>query len=434
MGFRASTGLAFLTLGFGCTEERARAPSDPCASLLACCRTLSANDPGLGLQCQASYDDLHGRDDARTACPEALAELRAAGSCLLQLPDAGPSDSATPAEPDAGTATNHEICGAYVECTSRTTPEGLGVILATYGPTGSCWASATEETCSTACLTGLKNARQAWPGELGCPACFSDADCAGSGDGPACDRVAGRCVPCMNDSHCSGSLRGCRTQSRTCVECTRPEHCPSGTCDTTRSACTTCVRDSDCPTARPHCVSGGSEARCDECVRDSDCASNSCSDGACCQPESCGELKSVWSFSSDTWLCGANSSDRCYPKIIDCGTCPRGSCIEMSSDSRFHRCSLQGTTCDPRTSGACLLDERCTYVPNQRGYICALDLSGSVCVYGGSTYSCGANTFSCDGANLVVDGVCVPHCLENQDCDNNRCNYYSELGYGTCAP
>ncbi|MBI4820926.1 MAG: hypothetical protein HY791_31975 [Deltaproteobacteria bacterium] len=422
-----------LTLA-GCSTERTRAATDPCQSLLSCCRALESTDRGLALQCQANYDELRGRQDARTACPDALAQLRSAGACAAQLSDAGSSeDSGAPPTPDAGPVTSHELCDAYVECTSHTAPEGLGVILATYGPAGSCWSSASEGTCSTACLTGLQHARQAHPGELSCPACFSDLDCAGSSGGPACDRVSGRCVECNEDPHCSGSLGACRAQSHTCVECTSATHCPAGTCDVSRSSCTTCIRDSDCPSARPHCVATSGQPVCEECVRSSDCSSNSCSNGSCCEPESCGELKAGRFFPSSLWLCGANVSDRCSPTVVDCGPCPRGDCVPMESDSRFRYCSTQWTPCDPRTSGACLEIEKCTYVPNRNGYVCAWDLTGSVCVYGGSSYSCGDNSFSCDGANLVNDGVCVPYCLVNQDCPSNRCTFYSELGYGTCS-
>ena len=105
----------------------------------------------------------------------------------------------------------------------------------------------------------------------------------------------------------------------------------------------------------------------------------------------------------------------------------------MEFNSGLRRRSLEGTACTPGTTGACLGDETCTYVPNKKAYLCARDIRGSVCAYGGESYKCSDYTFSCDGANMVNDGVCRAYCLEPSDCATSEtCQIYKELGYKVC--
>jgi hypothetical protein len=384
---RAALFTIAFVVGQGC-EDRVR--NDPCEALLACCESLEG---GFASQCREAYERYHEEDGAEQACTDALDSLKSGGACAQRRSDAGTSRDGGPAP----TTESREMCSAYVDCVSVTTPEGLGAILATYGANGSCFSTASDETCGVACLTGLQNTRLTHPSEGRCPACFEDAHCATfAGGGSACDQASGTCVECTSDRHCGGATPACRSQSHTCVECTRTDHCPGGTCDLSSFTC----QEIEPP----------------------------------CEPESCGEIKAAWlGGGSPTWICGPSPSAACPGATVDCGSCTRGACEEMSS-SRLNRCSLVGTTCTPGMSGACLRDEVCTYRPADQGYFCAYDIRGSRCVYGGDSYRCD-DRFSCDGANLVNDGICRAYCLSSTDCrTTERCTVYPELGYGVCHP
>jgi hypothetical protein len=323
-------------------------------------------------------------------------------------------------------ANTHAICDAYVACVGQTTPAGLAAILAAYGSEGACWTSTAQNVCLDACRTGLQQTRKAFPAETSCPECLSDGDCGGR----ACDTSAGKCVDCTSNQHCGGATPACASQK--CVECAATSDCASGVCDRYTNRCTACVSDQDCSGATPHCLKRDNQpSRCAACARNSDCPSNSCDDGACCVPETCDEIAKYWSISVGE-VCGSTYSIRCNNATVYCDACSRGSC-----DTGFNppMCTLEGTACTPGLSGACLPDEVCAYYPTKKQYECAKDIRGSECVYGGDSYKCNDYRFNCDGANLVNDGVCRAHCLNQTDCRaNEKCSIYPELGYGICYP
>ncbi|MEI9937995.1 MAG: hypothetical protein WDO69_12320 [Pseudomonadota bacterium] len=88
-----------------------------------------------------------------------------------------------------------------------------------------------------------------------CGQCVTNADCAGNPDFPRCDAMFDYCTGCQENADCAGTDRPICTDSQcvvcvvdadcknpaaracdglfnTCVECTRPEHCPDGkTCN-----------------------------------------------------------------------------------------------------------------------------------------------------------------------------------------------------------
>lgn len=62
------------------------------------------------------------------------------------------------------------VCDAYLQCASVVTPEGLGPLLDTYGPDGTCWESTQDvaDQCEIACDSGLEQLRMAYPDEAAC--------------------------------------------------------------------------------------------------------------------------------------------------------------------------------------------------------------------------------------------------------------------------
>jgi hypothetical protein len=325
-------------------------------------------------------------------------------------------------------AAAHVICDQYVECVGHTTPQGLAAVLAAYGSAGACWTSAAEKVCLDACRTGLRDTRHAFPNESACPECLGDADCAGLPGTPACS--GGRCVQCNADSFCGGATPACAGER--CVECAADAQCAGrGVCDLSAHRCTPCVKDADCPQQVPYCAQQNGQNHCVTCRSDSDCGGGVCEGGSCCQPESCAEIAQYWSVGSGQ-VCGSTYSIRCSRGTVYCPACTRGSC-----DSNFNPplCTLEGTACTPGMSGDCLADEVCTYFPNGHGYICAKDIRGSECVYGGDSYKCNDYHFDCDGASLAANGVCRAYCLTAADCrPNEKCSIWQGLGYGTCYP
>ena len=97
-----------------------------------------------------------------------------------------------------------EACAAYIRCTSETNPSELGVIVDAYGDYGSCWRQSDTSVCSQGCLVGLRQSRVAFPDELACTTCFSDAQCMWPGR-PSCDTTAGLCVPCSGGAGTCGT-------------------------------------------------------------------------------------------------------------------------------------------------------------------------------------------------------------------------------------
>ncbi len=400
----------------GASTSASPTEADPCERLAQCCEKLSG---ATAAQCRSTIDTYRDRPEARDACMSAMTTFEQSGAC-------GSSSGAS----DGGSAASgsHAICDQYIACIGSTTPEGLGAIVATYGPNGSCWSTGNEALCLDACRTGIKNVRKVFPDEKACPECLSDADCTSSPNGRACDVKAGRCVACTKDANCSGATPACNVTKNACVACTKDTHCASGSCDVVKNECVSCTSDAQCGGATPRCKKGPKPA-CVACLSGADCTTGACSGNTCCQPESCGELKAMWGINPNTWICGSTYSSKCSGAIVQCGGCTKGTC----KSAAISRCSLEDTPCTPGVSGTCMNDEVCTYVPNKSGYICTQDIRGAECVYGAESYKCNSYKFSCEGANLVTNGKCRAYCKTNVDCPGSTCGFYAELGYGICT-
>jgi hypothetical protein len=417
-------GLIGVSVAACSAASSSAAPAGPCERLVRCCDSLSGPSAS---QCRSTVETYQGQTGAADACTSALSGFEQSGAC----PSSGAAGGDGGAEGSDPGSSGRAICAAYIACVGSTTPEGLGVIAATYGPDGSCWAAVDESLCLKACRTGLRNVRAVSPDEKACPECLAQGDCTDSPGRPACDTSRGRCVACTTDAQCGGATPACDVTRNECVACTKPAHCKTGTCDSASRQCVRCNSDADCSAPAPRCrKSPGTESSCVACRTGADCSSGACDNGACCQPETCGELKASSGINPATWICGSAYSTRCGGTTINCGSCARGSCKNGGS---IGRCSLEDTPCTPGAPGACLGDELCAYVPSKNGYVCSHNLRGETCVYGGDSYKCGNYHFSCVGANLVNNGKCRSHCLTQTDCAvGETCGFYPELGYGVC--
>lgn len=105
-----------------------------------------------------------------------------------------------------------------------------------------------------------------------CVECVAPRDCPPS---QVCERVSNICVPlCRDDGECPEGRPRCDLMRHFCVECAGDLDCrgaPDGSrCDRAAGRCVPCLEDSHCPTEQPHCdrVSG----RCVGCVTSADCA------------------------------------------------------------------------------------------------------------------------------------------------------------------
>lgn len=108
-------------------------------------------------------------------------------------------------------------CMAYVECVAEEAPQTLGIALAAYGSSGSCWSTQTEAFCEKACYTA---ARQV------CGYCRDDSDCDRDSYHPTCDVAAHRCVSCFGTINACEGLR-CTSES----QCGSGGQCGSLSCD-----------------------------------------------------------------------------------------------------------------------------------------------------------------------------------------------------------
>jgi hypothetical protein len=63
-----------------------------------------------------------------------------------------------------------EACEDYVACVSAVDPDGLGAVLDTYGPSGTCWTDGQEtaDVCDDACAGALDDLRDEHPREEAC--------------------------------------------------------------------------------------------------------------------------------------------------------------------------------------------------------------------------------------------------------------------------
>ncbi|HPY17171.1 MAG TPA: hypothetical protein PLM08_05820 [Polyangiaceae bacterium] len=349
-----------------------------------------------------------------------------AGGLFDTSPGVEASDTAT--LPDVtevdGAAGVSAICEAYIACTAKTTPAGLGTVIATYGEKGTCWATGQAEMCESACKVGVVTVHKAFPGveecnlcseSADCPpsiracdsqagrcvTCLSDSDCPSS-DAPACDISTHTCVACLQDHHCDGMTPVCNAAARRCVRCLTDDHCPADAhrCDTSTNQCLECIEDKDCAGSSKGAICLPMVRRCGCGLLGKGCApSQLCEESVCCTPD-CG---TAVCGPSHTYGCG---SDNPYA----CGVCPnKGTCNQGA-------CSDLGVECDPKAS-ACYAGERCSFSVKTKDYRCLRDAEDKDC---NNIYACHVLAGD-EGAYVCTNSRCRPHCLTASDCTSGHC-------------
>jgi hypothetical protein len=360
----------------------------------------------------------------RTGTDDAARASSSADAGSPTSPPDGPSPDASTSAPPA---TPQAVCEAYIQCVSKTNPGGLGIILAAYGPHGSCWGAADDALCTQGCLAGLRQSRTAFPNELACPECLGDDECDNPGK-RACDRPTGICVACNADAHCPKSAPACDVARHTCVGCNTDAQCSGATpaCDVATHTCVACNTDAQCPhacEARTHTCIG--------CHTNAQCPSNApvcqAATSTCCAPPSCGQLKAQ--MGTKRWICGS-IYDSCTN--VDCGGCTQGQCLA-------NECSTAGTTCTPGQP-TCAQGEICVYDADRNGYFCSYDYNGASCTYPDFNGDQCANAVPGGGLQRFgfdcgLGGTCEQTCKSSSECAGGRtCRLYQGETWGVCGP
>lgn len=146
---------------------------------------------------------------------------------------------------------------------------------------GTCEPSAPADPCDGGmCAPQLPDPSLACDGGLCGPTAMTDCDNdAGSCDAPSCETgpcIASSCDDCEPDP-------GCNEAFPVCPSCRDDDDCGQGEsslCDTTRGRCVECLQASHCGGYEPFCIDGD----CEECREDDDCIGRGlgrCRNGDC---------------------------------------------------------------------------------------------------------------------------------------------------------
>ncbi|MGB0589200.1 MAG: IgGFc-binding protein [Myxococcota bacterium] len=170
------------------------------------------------------------------------------------------------------------------------------------------------------------------PGPTGTLPCSTDVDC--DAWRPYC--LGGKCVECIDDSHCTGEADRCSTSTNICLEClvdgdcASDEMCTNGGCQSKQ--CTpgeTSCNGANLLTCRPDGVGWDP----------SPCASGLCEDGACveCTP-----------LCADDLVCWQGECLMCKPFSLRCNGNIVEECTETGKWQQKYNCAEQGIVCfDP---------------------------------------------------------------------------------------
>jgi ABC-type phosphate transport system substrate-binding protein len=79
------------------------------------------------------------------------------------------------------------VCATYLACLAKVAPDEVGVLEASYGQSGTCWAQGAQTVadCTEACKNDLAAQSDAYPDE---------AACKGSGTGGSCIVSGASCI------------------------------------------------------------------------------------------------------------------------------------------------------------------------------------------------------------------------------------------------
>jgi hypothetical protein len=188
---------------------------------------------------------------------------------------------------------------------------------------------------------------------------------------PACDFANRRCVQCVQDKDCSGSLHVCNVSLHRCANCLTDADCPGRRCDAANMVCVDCELDTDCTTDP---VKNNCDTRTHSCV---DCVTGSgCAD--------------------------QTVNKTCDPDMFACVDCLQDGDCEPSKPA----CDKPNRTCV-----ACTANFHCTSAPNQ-----TCDVDKQICVDCLDDSGCAGATPRCN-----VDAQKCVACLDGSDCASGHC-------------
>lgn len=251
-------------------------------------------------------------------------------------------------------------CSLYVACMGVVDPAGQAVILAAYGPNGSCWeTTATSEECDSACVSGLAIAREDKANLAVCGECVSDSDCPSSA--PTCDagvcavaeRAGIACAVDMCGSDCT-NLKSDPDNCGTCGHaCGSEAACSNGACTCDEPGFTACASGcSELASDPKNCGACG-----DACPLHGQCNAGVCS----CAPGEQVCSGACTDLATDDGNCGACGNacpvdDYCMSGACTCaGVVCDGACTDTNSDP--NNCGGCGGVCGSGVcqEGACLI-------------------------------------------------------------------------------
>jgi len=284
----------------------------------------------------------------------------------------------------------------YVTCMSQADPAGLGVVLAAYGPNGTCWETGdTTSICQQACIAGIAQERETGSFEGACPMCATDGDCAIAGNSQpmiAFGDMKGSSIGPVNTPVCSAGTCVCAPMAHAC---TVSADCCSGDCEANVCSCPagTLACDGTCLDVT------SDDDNCGACGHT--CPSDStCTNGVCdCLGDDPGYLAcgdECTDVLSDPDNCGACGTKCSSPT----GTCSSGTC-SCGGDQALCNGACISVMSDPDNCGAC--GAKCP-----TGTVCMGEGSCGVIVTNPDTATtcesvCGASA-SCTQASFVFPG------------------------------
>ena len=256
--------------------------------------------------------------------------------------------------------------------------------------------------------------------------CQGDQECTDSAK-PFCHPVEKKCMACVEDAHCPGSLV-CQPTSNRCVLCYEHGHCSTAAayCDTQSSSCVACLEDSHC-TGSERCSRQSHTCTGFYCTQDQDCADQM---NKVCLPQTgdCVECSTDVQCGSYAWCRGYECHEGCLHDA-DCKS-------KLGSD---YHCNPEDQSC---FFAQCLSDQDCRGNPN--GEHCKLNEESSnpaqySCVECTQDSHCAAGYLCTKGTNKYICEV-IPcygyddpqaYCAQFDSC--YECRYSGSLA-GQCAP
>ena len=408
------------------------------------CKSTSDCLIGVPLSCQVADSSF---------CQQCFgdSDCKAGQRCYLSMCSDCLRDGDCAANPDGKYCVRYIKCGCFADsdctigvrnkcynqicrqCLSNADCTSVEASVCDLTTTFVCKACTMHSHCSH-----ISNAKKCHSGLSKCVQCLADSDCTGSV--PKCDLATYTCKSCLSDSECAlataaqctaGTCSGCTSdaacahtvtnlicQAGNCVQCLSNSDCnfnPTSTkCNTASNTCVTCLTSNDCPTLNyPTCSSSGT---CVGCTSNSDCmrfpSSSTCllSQSRCvaCETSANCPLASA-SVCTTGYTCEGCAYDYQCSHITGKQYCKTSSqtCVECLSHSQC----TGGKVCDLTTNTcvACTSNLNCTFATSSK---CSAGL-------------CTGCTLNSDCTQIAGNPVCLTslnkcvNCLASSDCKNS---------------